>query len=248
MLWMGEWSAMKFSHQVIAVSRNLQQYAYEVYNRTVEYIPNGISQVQRVKPSLITEQWGLQGDDYIVMVARLVKHKGVHHLIKAYQQLDTDKKLVIVGGSAFTDEYVAEVHAMAEGDNNIIFTGNQTGQALAELFSNAYTYVLPSESEGLPISLLEGGTYGRALVASDIPANKEIVDYCGISFRNADADALAAVLQPLMDDPERVKALGKKAQAFVLENYQWADVTDHTAQTYAQLYSRTRRSFKPLIA
>lgn len=239
MLWLGEWSAMKFAHEVVAVSRTLQQYSYEVYKRSVQYIPNGVSQAQSQPASVIKEQFGLDKDSYIVMVARLVRHKGVHHLIKAYTQLATDKKLVIVGGSAFTDEYVEELKQMAAGNNDIIFTGFQNGRALEELFSNAYCYVLPSESEGLPIALLEAASYGLPLIASDIPANLEIVQHCGISFKNTDVNDLRDKLQSILDDPDYAATLGKQARKHVSKYYQWSDIAQQTIRVYQDCYNKT---------
>ncbi len=232
MLWLGELSTMKFAHEVVAVSRTLQQYSYEVYKRNVQYIPNGVSSMQYQPASVIKEQFGLEKDSYIVMVARLVRHKGVHHLIKAYNQLNTDKKLVIVGGSAFTDDYVQELEALASNNSNILFTGFQNGRVLEELFSNAYCYVLPSESEGLPIALLEAAAYGLPLIASDIPANLEIVQHCGISFRNTDVDSLKHALHTVLSDPEYALALGKQARKHVHKYYQWDDIAKQTLQLY----------------
>ncbi|EKD78279.1 MAG: hypothetical protein ACD_41C00378G0010 [uncultured bacterium] len=234
MLWVGEWSAMKFAHEVITVSRTLQDYAYEVYNRIVQYIPNGASLLPAVAPSIIQQQFGLQKDGYILMVSRLVRHKGVHHLIRAYQGLHTDKPLVIVGDAAFTDEYVREVKALADNNPKIIFTGLQTGKALQELFSNAYCFVLPSESEGLPIVLLEAGSYGKTLIASDIPANREVVDGHGILVPVGRVPALRNALQNVLDNPVLAKNLGDSARALIQANYLWDTIADTTAILYQQ--------------
>lgn len=232
MLWLGEWSAMTSAHEVVSVSRTLQQYAYEVYGRTTNYIPNGISDQVLQPASIIEQQFGLTADSYLLMVSRLVRHKGVHHLINAYKELKTDKKLVIVGDSAFTDDYVQEIQTLAAGNDNIIFTGLQTGKTLAELFSNAYAFVLPSESEGLPIVLLEAAAYGLPIVASDIPANLEIIESAGQSFRNGDVADLQQALQKIIDQPDQAKASGKVGRQFVLKNYLWDDIAAKTQQLY----------------
>lgn len=232
MLWLGEWSAMKFAHQVVSVSQTLQNYAYEVYKRSTEYIPNGIEPVQPQPASMISRQFDLEENGYIAVIARLVRHKGVHYLIDAYKRLDTTKKLVIVGGSAFTDDYVEELKHQAGDDPNIVFTGNQTGQMLAELFSNAYCYVLPSESEGLPIALLEAASYGKAILASDIPANVEIVQHCGLTFKNGNVNDLAEKLRTLLDHPELVEETGKQARKYVLEHYLWDSIAVDTIRLY----------------
>lgn len=253
MLFLGEWMTMRFAHEVIAVSHTLKHYSYEAYGRVVRYIPNGAAMQTQLPASIIEQQFGLQKDSYILMVSRLVRHKGAHHLIKAFQQLDPkvlgDKKLVIVGESAFTDDYVTELQELAKGDERIIFTGLQTGKALQELFSNAYTFVLPSESEGMPIVLLEAGSYGKALIASDIPANREVVEDHGILVPVGDVDELREALTTLLLNPELVADLGTLARSLVQDNYLWDNIAIDTMQLYQQVLQwYTRGSAKQLSA
>ncbi len=247
MLWMGEWMTMRFAHEVIAVSTTLKHYSYEAYKRVVRYIPNGATINPPLPASIIQQQFGLEKDQYILMVSRLVRHKGAHHLIQAYQQMNPailgNKKLVIVGDSAFTDEYVAEVKQLAADDDRIIFTGLQTGKTLQELFSNAYCFVLPSESEGLPIVLLEAGSYGKALIASDIPANREVVEDHGILVPVANVDELRQALETIVANPELATELGGLARSLVLEHYLWDNIAVDTHELYQELlqwYTHTR--------
>ncbi len=237
MLWLGEWIAMKFAQEVITVSKALQSYTFEMYGRLTTYIPNGIAEMNIVPAKMITNQFGLTPNNYILAVNRLVRHKGVHHLIKAYQQLNTDKKLVIAGGSVFTDHYVQELHALANGNPNIIFTGNQTGTILAELFSNSYCYVLPSESEGLSIALLEAAAYGKTVIAADIPANAEIVMHCGMSFKCNDIQDLKAKLEQALINSAVVAQTGTLGQKYVLAHYHWDDIAKRTNRLYQQVQS-----------
>ena len=236
MLWLGEWASCKFAHEVITVSKTLRHYCYEVYNRKTTYIPNGISVMQVQQPSIIEKEFGLKKDGYITVVCRLVQHKGIHYLIEAYNQLkNPEKKLVIVGDTAFTDEYVARLKAMAKGNPNIIFTGYQSGRALQELFSNAYLYVHPSESEGLPIAILEAAAYGKCILASDIPANLEVVKDCGLVFENKNIDDLKEKLEMLLMAPEELEKTGRNARKYVLKNYNWDDIAKQTKNLYTSL-------------
>ncbi|MBI2415403.1 MAG: glycosyltransferase family 4 protein [Candidatus Kerfeldbacteria bacterium] len=235
MLRLGEVMAMRFAHEVITVSKTLQDYSYEVYGRQTHYIPNGISVVNRRPAQLIKRKFDLSSQSYILCVARLVRHKGIHHLIAAYQQLHTDKKLVIVGDGAFTDDYIQEIHTQANTNPNIIFTGLQTGHLLEELFSNAYAFVLPSESEGLPIVVLEAAAYGLTVLASDIPANVEIVQHCGLMFRNRSVPDLVKQLMVVLHEPDIVQRTGKLARSHVLKHYLWDDIAVRTNQLYQQL-------------
>lgn len=239
MLWLGERAACKFAHEVITVSRTLRDYCYEVYNTQTNYIPNGISAVQNVKPSIINQKYNLKEDDYIIVVSRLIPHKGIQYLISAYKQIETDKKLVIVGDSSFTDEYVKQLKKQAADRADIIFTGFQSGQVLEELFSNAYAYVQPSESEGLPIAVLEAASYGKCVLASDIPANLEIVRECGLSFENKNVADLTEKLQYIIDNPDEVDKTGKYARKYVLENYNWDDISKKVNKLYKKAVNQS---------
>lgn len=235
MLTLGERASIQFAHETITVSKSLSVYCQERYGKTTTYIPNGVPQMRTEKPSMIGSAFGLQGDDYVLVVTRLVPHKGVHYLIKAFEQLKTSKKLVIVGDSAFTDAYVQNLHKMS--GSQVIFTGWQSGHMLNELFSNASIYVQPSESEGLPISVLEAAAYGLPIVASNIPSNMEIVGQCGLSFTKGDIASLSETVQTLLDDQELQIELGKKARKLVQQEYAWESITEHTSRLYHRLCS-----------
>lgn len=235
-LTVAEWTALHFAHKTVTVSHALQDYASETYGVTPAYIPNGVEIPQNRKPSLMNAEYGLEGNDYILVVSRLVRHKGIHYLIDAFKWMDTDKKLVIVGGSAQTDDYVSELHEMATDDDRIIFTGYQTGQMLEELFSNCYMYVQPSESEGLSISVLEAASYGAAILASDIPANSEIVRGKGFEFQNTNVSDLRVKLEQLLDNPEAIETAGRELRRHIIRAYNWETITDDTVSVYEHEY------------
>lgn len=120
------------------------------------------------KAELIDKKFGLKKDDYILFLGRLVPEKGITYLIESFKNVKTDKKLVIAGGSSDTDEFANQLKEMAKDDDRIIFTGFVQGQLLDELYSNAYIYSLPSDLEGMPLSLLEAMSYGNCCLVSDI--------------------------------------------------------------------------------
>ncbi|MFH1426547.1 MAG: glycosyltransferase family 4 protein [Candidatus Kerfeldbacteria bacterium] len=231
-LTIGERTSLIFAHKTITVSRDLQRYCRERYFKQAVYIPNGVDEVQNVKPSLISAEYGLNEKDYIVVVSRLVRHKGIHFLIKAFKQQNTEKKLVIVGDSAYTDDYVAELKQLAGNDSRIIFTGFQSGKMLTELFSNAYLYVQPSESEGLCVAVLEAGSYGLPVLASDIPSNAEVVLDRGFMFENASVQDLSEKLGYVLNHPEEAEEAGKQLRAHVAEKYNWDRISKETTLVY----------------
>lgn len=228
----GEKMAARHADEVIVLSRNVQQYFKEEYGREVTYIPNGINRPERRKADLIREKYGLEKDGYFLFLARIVPEKGLHYLIEAYQKLDTDKKLVIAGGNSQAVEYMEQIHEMAAKDDRILMTDFVQGQTLEELYSNAYAFVLPSDVEGMALSLLEAMSYGNCCLVSDICENTEVVEEQALHFRKGDVKDLREKLQYLLEHPDTVERLRSGSADFICGKYNWDEVVDETLRLY----------------
>jgi len=235
----GEYASARFSHKVIHVSENLAQYYKNKYHIEPVYIPNGVNKPETAEANIIRHKYGLTKNGYLLFLARLVPEKGAHYLIKAFKQLNTDKKLVIAGGSGYCGKYEKELLELAEGNKNIIFTGFVSGRELAELYSNAYVYILPSDVEGLPISLLEAMSFGCCCLTSSIPENAQVIGNKGYIFEKSNVDDLAVKLDHLLCNPEEVAKAGRNAVSYVLNKYNWDDASLKTYCIYQELVSRT---------
>lgn len=232
MLKFGEKIAAEYADEVIVLSRNMQEYFLKTYERKTHYIPNGITRPQIRKAELIQEQYGLKKDGYILFLARIVPEKGLHYLIEAFGQLETDKRLVIAGGSSHSHAYVEQIRKMAEKDARIIMTDFVHGQCLEELYSNAYLFVLPSDVEGMALTLLEAMSFGNCCLVSDIEENTEVVEGNAVTFRRGSIEDLRQKLSELLAAPERVEAIRRKSQDFICMKYNWDDVTAETLKLY----------------
>ena len=239
MLRMGEWASCKFPHETIAVSKTIYNYCLNEFQKQTTYIPNGVKPLSAPNSSLI-EEFGLAPEKYLLMVSRLVKHKGAHYLLEAWQmarqqnpELLKDYKLAIVGGAAFTDNYVAKLHGIARGDKSIVFTGWQKGRTLSELYAHAKLFVHPSENEGLPITVLQAMSYARPVLVSDIPEHKEVVADCNFWFSNAKINSLAEKIAELISNEPLLQEAGGKNKIIVEKNYNWEDVTKQTNVLYS---------------
>ena len=232
---LGEKAAVRYAHRIIVLSKGVQTYFRERYGRETVLIPNGIDPAESRPASGITKQFGLSSRDYILFLGRLVPEKGIHYLIEAYQKLKTDKKLVIAGGTSDTDDYVKHLYEMAGDSPSIIFTGFLQGPLLEELYSNAYLYVLPSEHEGMPLSLLEAMNFGCCCVTSDIRECTDITDGCGFTFPRGNAEALRETLQDLCDRPDQAEAHRSEARKVISSRYTWKDITEQTDKLYRKI-------------
>ena len=228
----GERCAVRRADEIIVLSRGVQQYFLDTYGRRTVFIPNGVNRPICREADIIREQFGLQKDGYILFLGRLVPEKGVHYLIEAYRQLQTQKKLVIAGGTSDTDDYVRQLKEAAEGDERIVFTGFVQGQLLDELYSNAYIYALPSDLEGMPLSLLEAMSYGNCCLVSSIPECTEVVEDKAAVFAKGDIQSLQEQLAHLCQNPETVSFYKSTAADYICGKYNWDDVTHKTLALY----------------
>ena len=229
---LGERVAVRFADEIIVLSENVRQYFIDTYGRATRFIPNGVSAPTLESPRLIADKWGLQKDGYILYLGRIVPEKGETYLIEAFKQVKTDKKLVIAGGSSDTERYLRQLQNLAAGDDRILFTGFVQGKLRDELYSNAYVYTLPSDLEGMPLSLLEAMSYGNCCLVSDIPECAEVVEDKAVLFRKSDVDNLRQKLQTLCDQPETAAQYKANAAQFILNKYGWDDVVDKTLALY----------------
>ena len=228
----GEKCAVKFADEIIVLSENVRQYFKETYNRETVFIPNGVNPADKKEAEEITVKFNLEKDEYILFLGRLVPEKGLERLIEAYKKLKTDKKLVIAGGSSDTAEFEAKLKAASAANPNIIFTGFVQGRLLEELFSNAYFYVLPSDVEGMPLSLLEAMSYGNCCLTSDIPECASVIGEYGCVFNRSKTDDLKDKMQQLCDNPETVNGFRQNSAAYICGKYNWNDVVLRTLELY----------------
>lgn len=229
---LGEKCAVRFADEVIVLSKGVQDYFMKTYGRKTRFIPNGVNRTKLREADLIQKKFGLEKDGYILFLARLVPEKGLKYLIQAYRQLQTDKKLVIAGGTSDTDQFVKELKELAVGDDRILFTGFVRGQMLEELYSNAYLYTLPSDLEGMPLSLLEAMSYGNCCLVSDIAECTEVVEDKAMVFRRGDVEDLREKLQTACDREELVQEYKKDAVEFICGKYDWDEVAAETVRLY----------------
>jgi len=235
----GEWTSVRIPHRTIVVSKTLKQYYENKYSKKVNYIPNGINSSKYATLQGAGERFSIEKNSYLLFVGRLTKEKNIHLLIQAFKKLKTDKKLLIVGGSSHTDDYIRELKELTGSDERIIFTGPIYNQLLEQIYSNAYLFILPSALEGLPVVLLEALSYGNVVLVSDIPENIEVIQdedtLRGFTFRSGRVESLESILSDLLEYPSKVEDMKNKGRKLVLRKYNWDVIADETVELYKRL-------------
>ncbi len=228
----GERTAIRHAGAVIAVSHLLQHYVQNTYGRRAYYVPNGATfDVPDSDAGLA--QWGLHPRGYVLFVGRILADRGLGTLLDAFAALDGPQRLVVVGDVQVSPATLRALQARA--DPRVVFTGFQAGATLQGLYANAAVCVHPSEVEGLPIAVIEAMAHARPVVVSDIAENLEAIGDTGVAFPVGNPDALRAVLDELLTQPERALALGQKACARARASYNWEDIARATEDVYLSL-------------
>lgn len=228
----GEKTAARFADEIIVLSDSVKKYFMREYGRKTVYIPNGVSAPETAEISVTGKKYGLKKDGYILYLGRIVPEKGIHYLTEAYEGLETDMPLVIAGGSSHSQEYFSSLKRSANGNKNIIFTDFVQGRELRELYSNAYIYVLPSDVEGMPLSLLEAMSFSNCCLTSDIPECTEVCGENAVYFKKGSAGELRKKLEYLINNKGAVLAFKARARDYIVSKYSWEDVAGKTLALY----------------
>jgi glycosyltransferase involved in cell wall biosynthesis len=205
------------------------------------YIPYGSERARR-PPGATLARFGLETGRYVLFVGRLVAENCVHHLVDAFPRVRSDFKCVIVGGASYADDYIRALEEKVKTDPRIVLTGYLFGEAYEELGSNAGIFAATTGVGGTHPAVVEAMAFGRCVIVHDTPENLETIGNAGRSYAGATgADALAAVLQELLDRPDQIAAFGAAAEAHARQRYTWSAVTDAYEDLFYRLLGPSRR-------
>lgn len=228
----GEKAGVCAANHVIVISEHIRQMLQKKYpsQKNVTLIHNGVNRPYETGNAGYLHDLGLTEFNYCLAVGRLVEEKGFDKLVEAFKQLSLPSvKLVIAGDADHQDGYVRKLKEMCRGESNICFTGFIKGERLAVLYACARLFVLPSAHEGLPIALLEAMSHGCPVLASDIPANREVGLPKECYF---DSGSLQSLQQALK---RRLESGGRERISYDLSAYDWKVIARQTRDVYDSL-------------
>jgi len=229
---LGEQAAVKFPNATMVVSQTLQWHYQSCYGTQPVYIPNGTSlRKRRVSSQMV--RWGIEPGNYILFLGRFSPEKNCHLLIEAYERMQTNVKLVLAGGSSYSDDYAAELRQ--HQSDRVRLLPWVAGDDMEELLTNAMLFVLPSDLEGLSLALLDAMGAGVCVLTSDVPENLEVVHDAGFTFKGGDVYDLTRMLRLLIENPQLRRTAAQSARQRVQEKYLWKRIAEQISQTYEQV-------------
>ncbi len=238
----GELASVHLPNATMVVSRTLEKHYREAHGVQTFYVPNGGIARETRTPRKILE-WGLEGGRYVLFLGRFSPEKGCHLLVEAFEQIQTDVKLVMAGASSYCDDYSRELRTHAS--DQIRMLDWVSGATLDELLTNAMIFVLPSEMEGLSLALLDAMAAGLCVLTSDVPENREAIEGAGFTFERGNAADLAERLRFLIANPAVREAAGRNAKRKIEEQYQWGQIVQEIDNVYRNVLGHKRADRAP---
>ena len=238
--WLARWYlrlserlAVFFCHGLISDSSEVRDYYRRNYGAASSCIVYGMREHRSNKRDVL-EKFGLHEKEYVLFVGRLVPENNVHYLIKAFERVETSKKLVIVGDDPWERDYIFSLRSTR--DPRVIFTGGIYGDGYTQLQQNAYLFVLPDEVGGTHPALVEAMGFGNCVLVNDTPSNLEVIADAGFSYRGSEGDEnLVHQLRMLVDEPALVEKYRRRAWQRAQEHYRWEDVVRQHALLYQRI-------------
>ena len=182
------------------------------------------------------DRWGIPQDAVVVlMVSRLIRHKGVYEFIKAAERLQGKALFVLVGEpdpgnpASLTRQEVEDLSSRKV----VLFPGWQSD--IAAWMAVADIYVLPSYREGLPRTVLEAMAMALPVVSTDVPGCREVVQHgkTGFLIPPRDVGALVKAIQQLIENPNLRKEMGKQGREVVCKRFS----TERIIKEYFLVYN-----------
>ncbi|NUM73062.1 DUF1972 domain-containing protein [candidate division KSB1 bacterium] len=230
-----EWLSTKLANVVVTDSKFIKRYYLEKFKKDSVFIPYG-APTEKVPANDTLKKYGLQAGDYVLYVSRFEPENNAHLVVKAFEQVKTNKRLVMVGDAPYSSDYIENLKATK--DARILFTGYVFGHGYRELQSNAYFYVQATEVGGTHPALLEGMGFGNCVLANDVPEHREVLEDAGYFFSTKETGDLAIKMQYLLDHPEAVTQAARKAVEIIKREYTWEKIANDYEKLFHDMSQR----------
>lgn len=243
-----EYYSFKNVDKIIAVSKQLKsniRYYFGIDASKISYIPNGVD-TSYFRPNLdvanLKQHHKLEDEKILLCLARISPYKNQLTIIQALPEIlkeDADVKVLLVGPISDRSYFEAIQYELSKNNlkDHVIFTGAVDRNLLPKYYSLADVFILPSLSEGMPLVLLEALSSGNAIIASDIPQNKEVAvtGKEAIFINPKNSRELAENVVMLLEDNKLREKMRKQARKTAVKYFDWKVISEKTIELYEKL-------------
>jgi len=231
-----EYPFVYLSNYATSVSCPDADYLKARYKRNVIYIPNGVDdgiQFNLKKAGNKLLQVSLEPENYLMFAAgRIDPTKGCHLVLEALNHLGNSYKLAIVADLNQVPSYSDHLREIADKKQVVFIPPISDRELLFGMVKLARLFIFPSTHEGMSMMLLEAASLQAAIICSDIPENKIVMQDNVLYFRSGNVIDLADKIQWALDHPDEMSSLGQKASTHVKDTLTWEKI----AKQYEEIY------------
>ena len=220
----------KASKAITLVSPTLEKHMKKHATGKVITIPNGVVIPEHIDPRFDSETIDM------ISIGRLVKQKGVQHAISGIaslpEHLRSKVHLNIVGEGPYLDNLQQLTNSLGMNDY-VTFHGRMVGETLANMYKKCLIHLMPTTShEGLPLTILEGMSYGLVTIASDIGGIPSLITHNkdGVLISPGNSQELAQNLERLIQDSSLMQTLSESARTTIIEGYSMDKMVNETLE------------------
>lgn len=208
-----------FPTAVVSDAVKIQEYYQQRYGKASTFISYG-AETGKVGTTDTLRRLGLEPGRYFLYVSRMEPENNALLVREAFERLDTDMRLALIGDAPYAHDYIRRVRDTR--DRRIVMPGAIYGQGYHELTSNCFAYVHATEVGGTHPALIESMGRGALVLYLDTPENAEVAGGAGLAFTGDLTARMAELLA--MPEPER-HGWRQRACDRVAERYSWDAVT-----------------------
>lgn len=225
--------ATVFPDIIVTDSIAMRDYYKQTYDKDSKFISYGADIKERIMPGNVMRKFGLQERKFVLYVSRLEPENNAHVLIRAYEKVNGDMPLVIVGDAPYSTEYIKSLKCTK--DNRIRFVGSIYGDGYFELLSNAFIYIHGNEVGGTNPALLQAMASGNCIIVNGVEFNKEVIGDSGLWFKCNDCEDLKDKIEYIINHPEEAEKYRAMAVQRMKAHYNWDDVVDKYEKLFVEL-------------
>jgi glycosyltransferase involved in cell wall biosynthesis len=230
-----EYLSTFFPNIIVTDAQVIERYYRDRYGAESIFIPYGTT-TEKAQGRETLEQLGLTAGEYFLYVSRFEPENNAHLVVRAFENVRTPKRLVVVGDAPYARGYIQKVRATH--DTRILFPGAIYGKGYWQLQAHAYCYIHATEVGGTHPALIEAMGQGNIIIANGTPENREVLQNAGLIYSRNDVDDLARCLQEVEDYPGRYAGLKTAALERARTAYSWDTVISRYEQLFIKLTGR----------
>jgi len=224
--------ACRIANRLVTDASAIYDYYLNKHNMDSTLIAYGAN-IQNSTGSSSIQQFGLEPGEYFLQITRFEPENHPLLTLKAFNQLRTDKKLVLVGGVPYPNNYTRQIEKLA-GPNTLLLGFQYDQTILRDLWCNCFAYIHGNSAGGTNPALLQSMGSGCFTIASDVSFNRDALGEGGIYY-DIDLDDLTDKMQWALDNPDKLVPYKFAAQRRISEYFSWDIVTDQYEQLFLDL-------------